>query len=82
MSDSARKEELSFLGNILNKIKFKMRAVFPNTSNSTGFTIIQAADGPQAGLWNSWPILLDPVRRTRKTPWMRYSSQHTEGIEE
>lgn len=30
-------------------MKFKMRAVFSNTSNSTGFKFIQAADGPQAG---------------------------------
>lgn len=49
MSDSALKEELSFLGNNPNKIKFKMGAVFSNTSNSTGFKFIQAADGPQAG---------------------------------
>ena len=37
MSDSDLKEEFSFLGNILNKTKFKIKVVFPDTSNSTGF---------------------------------------------
>lgn len=38
--DSKRKEELGFLGNILIKIQFRRRAVFPNTSNSTGFKLV------------------------------------------
>lgn len=53
MSDLGQMEELSFLGNILDKIKFKIRAVFPDTSNSTGSKLVWAFNGQKAEVWNS-----------------------------
>lgn len=67
---TGQKEGLSFLGNILNKIKFKIRAVFPDNSNSTGFKSVKAFNGLQAEVWNNWPIFIDPtgedVRKTEE----------------
>lgn len=69
---TGQKEELSFLGNILNKTKFKIRAVFPDTSNSTGFKSVKAFNGLQAEVWNNWPIFIDPIRENVRKTMKRY----------
>lgn len=83
MSDSGQKEELSFLGNILKKIKFKIRAVFPETSHATGSKLVEAFDGLRQKAGIVGPVLLiqlegqerDMRRDTWHSTWYMESPQ-------